>query len=72
MALKLIYLMGAKLLSWTVLHVRSDTSKDIAILVLRDQLALLQRRTSRPRMSRPTERSPPPSSGCYPSGADAG
>jgi len=42
-AVKLIYLMFAKLLSWIVLHVRSDTAKDIEILVLRHQLAVLQR-----------------------------
>jgi putative transposase len=50
-ALKLIYLMFAKLLSWMVLRVRSDTAKDIEILVLRHQLAVLQRREPRPRIS---------------------
>jgi putative transposase len=51
-ALRLIYQMFAKLLSWIVLHTRSDTSKEIEILVLRHQLAVLQRRhTSRPRMT---------------------
>ena len=49
MALRLIYLMFSKLLSWIVLCTRSDTSKDIEILVLRHQLAVLQRRTPRPR-----------------------
>ena len=49
MALQLIYLMFSKLLSWIVLRVRCDTSKDIEILVLRHQLAVLQRRTPRPR-----------------------
>ena len=49
MALRLIYQMFAKLLSWIVLHTRSDTSKEIEILVLRHQLAVLQRRTPRPR-----------------------
>ena len=43
--------MFAKLLSWMVLHVRSDTAKEIEILVLRHQLAVLQRRTPRPRIS---------------------
>ena len=40
-----------KLLSWLVLPARSDTSKDIEILVLRHQLAVLHRRTPRPPMS---------------------
>jgi hypothetical protein len=43
-ALKLIYLMFAKLLGWIALHVRSDTTKDTEILVLRHQLAVLKRR----------------------------
>jgi len=50
-ALRLIYRMFAKLLGWVVLRIRSDTTKDIEILVLRHQLAVLQRRTPRPRMS---------------------
>src|SRR6188472_2152353 len=40
--------MFAKLLGWIVLCTRSDTTKDIEILVLRHQLAVLQRRTPRP------------------------
>ena len=47
----LIYRMFTKLLSWMVLRARSDTTKEIEILVLRHQLAVLQRRTPRPRMS---------------------
>jgi putative transposase len=50
-ALRLIYQMFSKLLSWMVLRTRSDTSKEIEILVLRHQLAVLQRRTPSPRMS---------------------
>jgi hypothetical protein len=43
--LKLIYQLSAKLLSWMVLHTRSDTAaKEIESLVLRHQLAMLQRR----------------------------
>ena len=49
MAVKLIYLMLAKLLGWMVLR-RTDTTKDIEILVLRHQLAVLQRRTPRPQI----------------------
>jgi hypothetical protein len=50
-ALGLIYQMFFKLLGWLVLRARSDTSKDIEILVLRHQLAVVQRRTPRPRTS---------------------
>ena len=51
MAVKLIYEMFTKLLSWIALHPRSDTANEIEILVLRHQLAVLQRRTPRPRIS---------------------
>ena len=43
--------MFSKLLGWIVLRSRSDTAKEIEILVLRHQLAVLQRRTPRPPMS---------------------
>jgi transposase len=49
--LRLIYQMFSKLLGWIVLRTRSDATKEIEILVLRHQLAVLQRRTPRPRMS---------------------
>ena len=51
MALRLTYQMFSNLLGWIVLRTRSDTTKEIEILVLRHQLAVLQRRTPRPRMS---------------------
>ncbi len=51
MAVKLIYEMFTKLPSWIALHARSDTANEIEILVLRHQLAVLQRRTPRPRIS---------------------
>jgi putative transposase len=50
-ALPLIYQMFSKLLGWIVLRTRSDTTKDIEILVLRHQLAVLRRQTGRPRLS---------------------
>jgi putative transposase len=50
-AVKLIYQMFAKLLSWMVLHVRSGTANEIEILVLRHQLSVLQRGTPRPPIS---------------------
>jgi hypothetical protein len=43
--------MFVKLLSWMVLRIRSDAAKEIEILVLRHQLAVLQRRRPRPRIS---------------------
>jgi len=53
-ALTLIYQMLSKLLGWLVLRTRSDTSKEIELLVLRHQLAVLRRQTRRPRLSWPT------------------
>jgi putative transposase len=50
-ALRLIYQMLSKFLAWMVLRTRSDRQKEIEILVLRHQLAVLQRRTRRLRMS---------------------
>jgi putative transposase len=48
--MKLIYHVFTKLLSWIALHARSDTANEIEILVLRHQLAVLQRRTPRPQI----------------------
>jgi hypothetical protein len=44
-ALQLIYLTFTKPLGWMVLLIRSDTAKEVEILVLRHQLAVLGRRT---------------------------
>ena len=54
MALQLIYQMYSTLLGWIVLRTRSDTSKEIEILVLLHQLAVLQRRTRVHRSAGPT------------------
>src|SRR5919112_6799837 len=42
--------MFSKLLGWMVLRARSDNSKEIEILYIRHQLAVLQRRTPRPQV----------------------
>jgi putative transposase len=52
-ALCLIYFVFSKLMSWIVLRSRSDATKEIEILVLRHQLAVLRRRTPRPRIGWP-------------------
>jgi hypothetical protein len=51
MATRLIYHVFTTILSWIVPRAQSDTTKDIEILVLRHQLAVLQRRTPRPRIT---------------------
>jgi putative transposase len=51
MALRPIYHMFSKLLGWMVLRGSSDMTKEIEILVLRRQPALLRRGTPRPRMN---------------------
>jgi putative transposase len=52
---KLVYLALCRLISLLVLLARGDASKDLEILVLRHQLAVLRRQTSRPKLE-PTDR----------------
>jgi hypothetical protein len=47
-ALRLAYLVLARMLSWLALLARSDATKDVEILVLRHELALLRRHNPHP------------------------
>jgi hypothetical protein len=47
--LRVVYLIFLRLVSWVGLLLRSDASKDVEILVLRHQLAVLRRQVARPR-----------------------
>jgi putative transposase len=50
-AFRLAYLLLARVLSWLALLARSDAAKDIEILVLRHEVAVLRRHNPRPMMS---------------------
>ena len=51
MALRLAYLMLARVLSWLALLARTDAAKDVEILVLRHEVAVLRRHNPCPRLS---------------------
>ena len=49
--LRLAYLMLARTLSWLALLARTDAAKDVEILVLRHEIAVLRRHNPRPKLS---------------------
>ena len=50
MSLRLIYLIFIRLLSWLTLLSRASSSKDIELLVLRHEVAVLRRTNPKPRL----------------------
>ena len=53
MAFRLDCLMLARVLTWLVLLARSDAAKDVEILILRHEIAVLRRTNARPTLTWP-------------------
>ena len=51
MAFGLVYLMLTRVLSWLALLARSDAAKDVEILMLRHEIAVLRRTNTRPTLT---------------------
>jgi hypothetical protein len=63
---RLIYLVLCRLAQWLTLLPRSDAAKDVEILILRHQNAILQRANSSHAWIGPTGPSSPPWPGTFP------
>jgi hypothetical protein len=51
---RLVYLLVLRLSGWLALLTRGDTSKDVEIVVLRHEVAVLRRQVTCPKPHRPT------------------
>jgi len=52
MTLRLLYLLFCQVLRWLALLARSSAAKDVELLMLRHQVAVLRRQVTRPRLDR--------------------
>jgi len=59
-SLRLRYLIFDRLFNWILLLVRTSSSKDLELLVLRHEVAVLRRTIPRPVWTGPTEPCSPP------------